>query len=61
MLKYSHPILAWLIHYWPASLFLPSILLLIAVLVVVTHKWDQQGGAVPRRFRDGQPGEQRRS
>lgn len=45
MLKYSHPILALLLHYWPAAIFAPSILLLIVVLVLVTRRWDARDAA----------------
>jgi len=51
MLKYGHPVLAWLIHYWPATIFLPAILLLIATLAVVTRQWDRCDAAGPQRSR----------
>ena len=50
MLKYSHPWLASIIHHWPATVLLPSVLLLVAVLA------SSQGGGTaemrpPRRSR----------
>ena len=42
MLKYSHPTLAFLAHYWPAMVLLPLILTGIATLAVVTHWWDRR-------------------
>jgi hypothetical protein len=45
MLKHSHPVLALMLHYWPATIFAPSILLLIAVLVLVTRRWDARDAA----------------
>ena len=45
MLKYSHPVLALVLHYWPAAIFAPSILLLIVVLVLVTRRWDARDAA----------------
>ena len=41
MLKYIHPWLATVLHYWPATIFLPFILLLITVLAMITHVWDE--------------------
>jgi len=49
MLKYSHPALAWILDYWTVTIFLPSILLLIAVLALVTHRWDGRDAAVRKR------------
>ncbi len=28
MLKYSHPTLAWILDYWPITVFMPTVLLL---------------------------------
>jgi hypothetical protein len=42
MLKYSHPTLAWILDYWPITIFMPAILLLIATLALITRWWDQR-------------------
>jgi hypothetical protein len=49
MLKYSHPILAYVLHYWPVTVFLPAILLLIAVLAVITRRWDARDAAAAQQ------------
>jgi hypothetical protein len=40
MFKYSHPVLAILMHYWPSMVLLPAILILIAALAMITRWWD---------------------
>ena len=42
MLKYSHPILALILEYWPITIFAPAILLLIATLALITRYWDRR-------------------
>jgi hypothetical protein len=42
MLKYSHPTLAWMLEHWPITVFLPAVLLLIAVLVLITRSWEKR-------------------
>lgn len=42
MLKYSHPTLAWILDYWPITIFMPAILLLIATLALITRSWDKR-------------------
>jgi hypothetical protein len=42
MLKYSHPTLAFLVHYWPVTIFLPTILLMIVALAMITRAWDRR-------------------
>jgi hypothetical protein len=42
MLKYSHPTLAWILDYWPITIFMPAILLLIATLALITRWWVQR-------------------
>jgi hypothetical protein len=42
MLKYRHPWLAFILDYWPATVFLPSVLLLVAVLALITRWWDRR-------------------
>jgi hypothetical protein len=49
MLKYSHPVLAVLVHYWPSMVLLPTILILIATLAVITRWWDGRDEADRRR------------
>jgi hypothetical protein len=58
-LKYSHPWLCHVLNYWPATVLLPTMLGLIAMLAVVTQFWDHddeqarevsqqaKGGAAP--------------
>jgi hypothetical protein len=43
--KYRHPILSWILDSWPAMILLPSVLLLIAVLVLITRWWDERDAA----------------
>ena len=38
----SHPILAWILEYWTITIFVPAILVLVAVLTFVTHRWDRR-------------------
>ena len=42
MLKYSHPELAVVMHYWPSLIFLPLVLLVVVALATITHWWDQK-------------------
>lgn len=42
MLKYSHPMLALILEYWPITIFAPAILLLIATLALITRYWDRR-------------------
>ena len=55
MLKYSHPDLALLAHYWPLMVFLPLVLLVVVSLATVTHFWDQRDDEA-RRGPDPTPG-----
>jgi hypothetical protein len=43
--KHNHPTLAWMLDYWPATILLPSILILIAVLALTTRWWDKRDAA----------------
>jgi hypothetical protein len=45
MLRYSHPWLAALLDHWPAAVVLPGTLVVIAVLALVTRRWDQRDEA----------------
>jgi hypothetical protein len=51
MLKYSHPVLAVLVHHWPSMVLLPSLLILIAALAMVTRRWDARDEAARRNAR----------
>jgi hypothetical protein len=42
MLEQSHPVLAWILECWTITIFLPAILMLIAVLALVTRRWDRR-------------------
>jgi len=42
MLKYSHPTLALILDYWPVTIFMPAILVLIATLALITRWWDRR-------------------
>jgi hypothetical protein len=48
MLRYTHPWLALLLHYWPAAILLPTILLMIAVLALITRWWDRRDATQAR-------------
>ena len=54
MLKYSHPDLALLAHYWPLMVFLPLVLIVVVSLATVTHFWDQRDDEA-RRSPDPSP------
>jgi hypothetical protein len=43
--RYRHPVLAWILDSWPAMILLPSVLLLIAALVLITRWWDERDAA----------------
>ena len=45
MLKYSHPVLAVVVHYWPTMVLLPALLILIATLAFTTRWWDGRDDA----------------
>jgi len=56
MLQQSHPVLAWILEYWTVTIFVPAILVLVAVLAFVTHRWDQRDESVRERpHREGAP------
>jgi hypothetical protein len=42
----NHPTLAWVLDYWPSVVLVPTILLMIALLALVTHRWDRQDESV---------------
>jgi hypothetical protein len=35
----NHPTLAWVVDYWPSVVLVPTVLLVIAGLVLVTRCW----------------------
>lgn len=37
--------LAWVVHYWPSVVFLPTILLVVVLLAAITHQWDRRDEA----------------
>lgn len=41
MLKYSHPYLAFVLNHWPSMIFLPTILLVVLTLAMITRRWDR--------------------
>jgi hypothetical protein len=45
MLKYSHPVLAVFLHYWPTLVFLPALLVLVTSLALLTRWWDRRDEA----------------
>jgi hypothetical protein len=48
MLRYSHPWLGFVLDYWPATVLLPTVLLLIVVLALITRWWDRRDSAAAR-------------
>jgi len=51
--RYNHPTLAWVLDYWPATILVPAVLVLIAVLALITRWWDRQDSDVaPERVRE---------
>jgi len=51
MLQQSHPVLAWILQYWTITIFVPAILVMVAVLAFITRRWDKrdQSDEKPRR------------
>jgi hypothetical protein len=47
----NHPTLAWVLDYWPSVILVPTILLVIAVLTLVTYRWDRRDKSVRARQR----------
>ena len=41
-LKYNYPVLWVFIEHWPLLILAPAVLLLIAVLALITRRWDQR-------------------
>lgn len=41
-LQYTHPDLYAIVKHWPLTIFMPAILLLLAVLSLVTRVWDDR-------------------
>jgi hypothetical protein len=57
MLKYSHPTLAWILDYWPITVFMPAILVLIATLALITSWWDGRDQVVRESVQSAAPAE----
>ena len=57
MLAQSHPVLAWILEYWTITIFLPAVLVLVAVLTFVTRRWDQrdESARTPRSTQSSAP------
>jgi hypothetical protein len=47
----NHPTLAWFVDYWPSVVFVPTILLVIVVLALVTRWWDRRDESIQARQR----------
>jgi hypothetical protein len=47
----NHPTLGWVLDHWPSVILVPTILLVIAVLVLVTYRWDRRDKSVRARQR----------
>jgi hypothetical protein len=47
----NHPTLAWFVDYWPSVVFVPTILLVIVVLAVVTRWFDRRDESIQARRR----------
>jgi hypothetical protein len=41
-LKYNNPVLWVFLEHWPVLILTPAVLLLIAVLALITRRWDQR-------------------
>lgn len=46
MLRYEHPWLAYLVSHWPVFIFLPSILVVMLALALLTRWWDKRDALV---------------
>jgi hypothetical protein len=49
MFEQNHPDLAWILEYWTITIFVPAILVLVAVLTLVTRRWDRQDESARKR------------
>ena len=47
----NHPTLGWVLDHWPSVILVLTILLVIAVLVLVTYRWDRRDKSVRARQR----------
>jgi hypothetical protein len=59
--RYSHPTFAWILDYWPSTIFLPTILLLLVVLALITRSWAERDAACRAEPEDAGPTEAPRS
>jgi hypothetical protein len=46
--EYDHPVLAWVLIHWPTAIILPSLLLLLAGLALMTRWWNEKDEAARR-------------
>ncbi len=42
MLGQEHPVLAFILEYWTITIFVPAVLVLVAVLMFVMRRWDRR-------------------
>ena len=60
MLRYEHPWLAFIVGHWPSMIFLPTIMLIVVALALVTRWWDKKDAEIARELTDrahyGTPG-----
>lgn len=40
--KFNHPETVWMLAHWPAFVFLPTIFVVLAVLALITRRWDRK-------------------
>jgi hypothetical protein len=48
MLGENYPVLAWILELWTITIFVPAVLILVAVLAFVTRRWDRRDEAARR-------------
>jgi hypothetical protein len=59
MLKNNHPTLAWVLDYWPVVVGVPTLLLMVAALALVTLWWDRRDESARQRTDSGRSGSNR--
>ncbi len=52
MLRYEHPWLAWVVSHWPLMIYLPTIVLVLAGLALLTRWWDKKDALTARERTD---------
>ena len=40
--KFDHPETVWVLAHWPASVLTPTIVVVLAVLALMTRRWDRK-------------------